>query len=346
MRTRTPIVGNLTPSRRRRGDAELEKRERLRAGAAARSPARWTAQDGSERLIWMLGLGALGLAWPTATIAPMAIAVALVASAPTLAATAALLFVFCFATYVYEPPWRGLYADLLRPEVAGRAQSTAHVMRGIAMAGALVGGGLALAVWQPLPFVIAANTSATACSIVAIRVREPRTSIRRDGRLRSRLAALWRLVRPDRTLRCFMLVNTARETTFAGMVALWAAAIYGIGLLAAGFATQWQSWFYGVVAVVALAGGAVMTLAWGLLLGIMPGRDQGAVSGLAVTTRGIGLLLGPPAVGIAVDVFQPFLDATDGYAAVWSHGRDPGADHPSPRRPPREGRPRRRPSAM
>lgn len=399
-------------------------REPRRARATIRrSLGHLAADDGSERLIWALGLGALGLAWPTATIAaflptvlqeltssdaviglvlaaegifalfvplvvgplsdatatpfgrrrpymllavpPMAIAVALVASASTLFATAALLFVFYFATYVYEPPWRGLYADLLRPEVAGRAQSAAHVMRGIAMAGALVGGGLALTLWEPLPFLIAASVAAAACSLVALRVREPRIRARRGGRLRSHLVAPWRLVRRDRALRRFMLVNTAWETTFAGMrtfvvlyivegldqplyvssavlavvtvgyvaaaallgpfvdgigvgrVALWAALVYGIGLLAAGFATEWHPWFYGVVGLVALAGGTVMTLAWSLLLALMPGRDRGAVSGLAVTTRGIGLLLGPPAVGIAVDLSRPALEATDGYAAVW-----------------------------
>jgi MFS family permease len=409
------IVANLTVRTRRTGGR--------RRATIRRHLGTLAATDGSERLIWTLGLGAMGLAWPTATIAaflptimqeftssdaligivlaaegvfallvplvvgplsdgtatplgrrrpymllavpPMAISVALAASAPTLLATAALLFVFYFATYVYEPPWRGLYADLLRPEVAGRAQSAAHVLRGVAMAGALVGGGLALTLWEPLPFLIAASVAAAACSIVALRVREPRTLPRRAGRLRSRLAAPLRLVRRDRTLRRFMIVNTAWETTFAGMrtfvvlyvvegldqplyvssavlavvavayvaaaallgpfvdgigvgrVVLWAAAIYGIGLFAAGFATQWNPWFFGVIALVALAGGTVMTLAWGLLLGLMPGRDEGAISGLAVTTRGIGLLLGPPAVGIAVDLCRPVLQATDGYAAVW-----------------------------
>jgi MFS family permease len=75
----------------------------------------------------------------------------------------------------------------------------------------------------------------------------------------------------------------------------------GLGLLAAGFATSWPSWYYAFVAIVALAGGIVMTLAWGLLLKLMPPTDRGAVSGLAVTTRGIGLLVGPPLVGLAVD---------------------------------------------
>ena len=172
---------------------------------------RSASPSSSERLLWTLGLGALGLAWPTATVAaylptvlrsftgsdtvigfvlasegvfaltlplvvgplsdatmtplgrrrpylllglpPMALAVGLVGSMPTLAATTLLLFVFFFGSYVYEPPWRGLYADLVPIEVQGRGQAAAHVMRGLAMAGALVGGGIALAAGIVLLFV-------------------------------------------------------------------------------------------------------------------------------------------------------------------------------------------------
>jgi hypothetical protein len=36
-----------------------------------------------------------------------------------------------------------------------------------------------------------------------------------------------------------------------------------------------------------------------------------------VTTRGLGLLIGPLAAGAAIDVSRPYLEATDGYAVVW-----------------------------
>jgi hypothetical protein len=49
----------------------------------------------------------------------------------------------------------------------------------------------------------------------------------------------------------------------------------------------------------------------------MPPQHRGAVSGLATTTKGLGLLLGAPIAGAAIDLARPFLDSTDGYAILW-----------------------------
>jgi MFS family permease len=394
-----------------------------RLNGAARRLVRSGTPPASERLLWTLGLGALGLAWPTATVAaylptvlrsftgsdaligavlasegvfallvplvvgplsdatttplgrrrpylilalpPMALAVALVASMSTLWATTFVLFVFFFGNYVYEPPWRGLYADLVAPDVAGRGQAASHVLRGVAMAGALVGGGIALAAWQPLPFLLAGAVTAVACGLVPLLVHETERARRQLDGWRSSLAVPWRLVRRDRTVRRFLIANIAWETTFAGMrtfvvlyvvvgldqslaissavlavvtigyalaaivlgpfvdrlgvgrVIFWASLAYGVGLALSGLASRWHSWYYAPVLVVAIAGGTVMTLAWALLFKLMPDRDQGAISGLALTTRGVGLLLGPPLVGLLVDLFEPVLEQTEGYAIIW-----------------------------
>jgi DHA1 family multidrug resistance protein-like MFS transporter len=415
------------PAERARMPAESAQDGRLDGGRRVRGRAASLVRSGapgdSERLLWTLGIGAFGLAWPTATVAaylptvlrsftgsdaligavlaaegvfalllplvvgplsdatvtplgrrhpylvfsvlPMAFAVGLVASMSTLWATAGLLFVFFFATYVYEPPWRGLYADLLPPEVAGRGQAASHVMRGLAMAGALVGGGLALSVWQPLPFVLAGAVTAVACGLVPLLVHEPGLGRRHFTGSWKTLRVPFEIVRSERVVRLFLVANVAWETTFAGMrtfvvlyiveglgqslavssfvlavvtvgyalaavglgpfadrlgvgrVILWASVVYGGGLLLAGLASQWHSWYYVPIFVVSVAGGTVMTLAWALLFKLMPGHDQGAAAGLAVTTRGVGLLVGPPVVGLAIDLFRPVLEQTQGYAIVW-----------------------------
>ena len=60
-----------------------------------------------------------------------------------------------------------------------------------------------------------------------------------------------------------------------------------------------------------------MTLAWGLLFKLMPPEHRGAISGLATTTKGVGLVVGPIAAGAAIDLLSPYLRSTDGYQVLW-----------------------------
>ena len=96
-----------------------------------------------------------------------------------------------------------------------------------------------------------------------------------------------------------------------------ASAVYGVGLLAGGLGREWHAWYLALIFVVAIAGGTVMTLAWGLLFKLMPAGDRGAVSGLATTTKGIGLVIGPLAAGAVIDILGPTLEHTQGYQALW-----------------------------
>jgi MFS family permease len=100
-------------------------------------------------------------------------------------------------------------------------------------------------------------------------------------------------------------------------VILIASLVYGVGLCMCVLAHQWHWWYYALIAPVAVAGGTVMTLAWGLLFKVMPAGDRGAISGLALMTKGVGLLAGPLAVGAVIDIFHPLLRSTDGYGAMW-----------------------------
>ena len=298
-------------------------------------------------------------------LVPMGAALSAVAFMGSLEATAVALFAFFFAYYLYEPPYRGLYPDCLPAGQFGRAQGVQHLFRGAALGGALVGGGFLLGVWEPFPFVLAAGVTLLACGTVIVLVREPPNAERAYDRLRTYLAAPWRVVRRDKNVRRFLIANTAWEATFAGMrtfvvlyiivgldqplhvssvvlavvaggyvtaaalsglyadrfrlghVILGASWVYGLGLLSAGFAQTWHWWFYAWIAPVAVAGGTVMTLAWGLLFKIMPPGDRGTITGLATTTKGIGLVVGPLAAGAAIDIVRPHLESTEGYAAVW-----------------------------
>ena len=64
-------------------------------------------------------------------------ALALMGLMPNLWTTTVVVLAFYVAYYVYEPPYRGLYPDLLPERVYGRAQGVQHLFRGIALGGGL-----------------------------------------------------------------------------------------------------------------------------------------------------------------------------------------------------------------
>src|SRR5436305_6142185 len=300
-----------------------------------------------------------------AALGPIGFCLLLMPFMPNLWTTALVVFAFFFAYYVYEPPYRGLYPDLLPPEVFGRAQGVQHVLRGLALGGALVGGGFLLDVWTPAPFLVAALVTALACGAVIVFVREDGGHGRVFRGFRAYLSTSWCILREEAAVRSFLAANAAWEGTFAaarifvvlyitrglhespriaslvlatvaggyvvaavwsgrvadriglGRVIFFCSFVYGGGLLAGGWAREWHDWYYGLIFPVAIAGGAVMTQSWGLLFRLMPPHHRGAISGLATTTKGIGILVGPLLAGGAKDLFAPYLKATHGYQVIW-----------------------------
>jgi len=300
-----------------------------------------------------------------AALGPMTFALALLAFMPNMWTTALMLSAVFFAYYVYEPPYRGLYPDVLPEHVFGRAQGVQHVFRGIAIGGALIGGGYLFHLWQPAPFVVAAAVVGSACLVPILLVTEDGGHGRVFEGVRTYVAHSWRVLRSDRDVATFLVANTAWEATFAGArtfvvlyvtvglgqplststvilaavaagyivaalvagrigdrvgiarVIVVASTIYGTGLVAGGLGREWHVWYLALIFLVAIAGGTVMTLAWGLLFKLMPPDERGAISGLATTTKGVGLVVGPLVAGGVIDVLRPHLTATEGYQALW-----------------------------
>jgi MFS family permease len=290
---------------------------------------------------------------------------ALVAFMPTIWTTAMIVGAFYAAYYVYEPPYRGLYPDLLPESLYARSQGVQHVMRGAAIGIALVGGGFLLKLWRPGPFLLAALVTTLACGGVVFLVQEHGGHDRVFRGMRAYVQTSWQIFRQEPDVRKFLACNAAWEGTFAAMrtwvvlyitkglgqplstssavlftvaagyivaalaagrigerlglarTIFYASCVYGVGLLFAGLADTWHAWFYAVIFPVAIAGGTVMTLSWALLFKLMPAQHRGAISGIATTTKGWGLLFGPVVAGIAIDQFSPYLKGTDGYQALW-----------------------------
>jgi MFS family permease len=301
-----------------------------------------------------------------AALPPMGFCLAILAFMPNIWTMTLIVLAFFFAYYVYEPPYRGLYPDILHESLYGRSQGVQHVLRGIALGVALVAGGFLFKVWHPAPFLLAAVATTAACGAVVLWVREPEGEGSRVFRgVRSYVKTSWTVFFGVPEVRRFLFANAAWEGTFAAMrtfvvlyitiglgeplstssavlatvavgyvlaalgswklgerlglarVILGASIVYGAGLLVAGLAQEWHNWYYGLILPVAVAGGTVMTLSWALLFKLMPAQHRGAIAGLATTTKGLGLLIGPLVAGIMIDVTKPYLSSTDGYAALW-----------------------------
>src|SRR2546423_15420438 len=134
---------------------------------------------------------------------------------PTLWTPALMVLGFFLACSVSEPPYRGLYPDLLPPSTYGRAQGIQHVLRGIALGAALVGGGFLLKAWHAAPFVLAAFVTTAACAVPILFVREDGG----HGRVFEGVAAYfkrsWSILRQETEVRRFLVANAAWEGTFA-----------------------------------------------------------------------------------------------------------------------------------
>jgi MFS family permease len=76
--------------------------------------------------------------------------------APDLNLAGITILIFFVGYYLYYPPYRAIYADLLPRRLFARAQSAQAIQRGAGLGIALITGGLLLSVWTPLPFVIGA----------------------------------------------------------------------------------------------------------------------------------------------------------------------------------------------
>jgi MFS family permease len=300
--------------------------------------------------------------------APAAAALVLIGFLHSLAAVAIATAVFFGFYFVAYEPYRALYPDLTDEEaIAGRAQSTQALARGLGTGLALLGGGLLLSIARPLPFLVAAVVLAGAVgAFVALLLRRdlpkrasegegPWELARRlpsmiagNGALRSYLAAnaLWELSLS--ALKAFIVLyltiglkyKLSTASLMIGGVALvillgagaagkagdrlgrlrvlqFALIAYAAGFTALSITTS-HAVILAAVPFVAIGGGTVMTLAYAVLMPMMPEDEHGALTGLYSFSRGIGIVLGPILAGILIAVTKQGLFAsTQGFQAMW-----------------------------
>jgi len=282
--------------------------------------------------------------------------------APSIALAAGAVLAFFVGYYLYYPPYRAMYADLLPRAFYARAQASQAILRGAGLGGALLAGGLLLSVSRSLPFLVAAAAIfATTLALLPVARLEnacPNATLPYTG------GSVRDLLLHDSSMRSFAAANALWEFSFAGLksfIVLYvvrglgdspsiasaviavvavayvvgapiagrladrygmlrvirpAAAVYGIGLMI-GFVPHTLAPLLVGLPFVALAGSILLTLPQALAFSLAPRGTEGAAAGLQDFSRGLGVVLGPIAVGVAVDAFRHQLSATHGYAAMW-----------------------------
>lgn len=235
----------------------------------------------SDRLRTPLGGRLPFLLGATPVLAAALIVLGLVGSLPAMAAA---VFVFFAAYFVAYEPYRALYPDLVGEEVAGRSQSAQAMGRGAGTVLALVGGGLLLAIAQPVPFAVAAAVLLVSTGTFAhflLRSRGvPDQGRRPESELRDAAGELWRTISRRAVLRTFLAANALWELSLGALktfVVLYITKGLGIGLSAA-------AGIIGGAAVFVLAGAAVSGK-----LGDRFGKRR--VMAWALGVYGVGLLM-------------------------------------------------------
>jgi maltose/moltooligosaccharide transporter len=218
----------------------------------------------------------------------------LLAWAPTYWAAALAVVFFFLGYYLYYPPYRALYADVLPREMFARSQSSQAILRGAGLGAALMAGGLLLDVWKPLPFVIAgAVLVATTLTLAPIVRSNARCDEDADEAGTLHISDLFR----NRQMMTFGAANSLWEFSFSGLktfIVLYV--VSGLG--------KSPAMASAVIAVVALAYVAGAPLASRLAdrHGILPVMTWAAI------LYGVGLCLGSIPTTLTPSLFMlPFV---------------------------------------
>jgi MFS family permease len=161
----------------------------------------------------------LGRRLPYAVFAAplLVLPLAILPFAHSYAQTVALVSLFFVGYFVYYPPYQALFAELVPASHQGRALGAQGMMRGLGLGAALVGGGLLLAVWTPLPFVLAGGALVLSTVVLVRGVRGRSTRAPRAVASAAPGPGVLRLVRERRELRAFVAANALWELSFMGL---------------------------------------------------------------------------------------------------------------------------------
>lgn len=214
---------------------------------------------------------------------PLVAALALLGFVNSIAAAAVVVALFFVGYFVAYEPYRALYPDLVDSTIAGRAQASQAIFRGLGTFLALAGGGLLISIAQPLPFVAAAvvvGISLGGFSWAGVRHKRREGHDLEEPPIVELCRRIADLVRGQHTLQAFLVANGLWELALSALktfVVLYVTRTMGLSLAE-------SSLVIGAAAVVVLAGALVSGT-----LGDRIGRAR--VMRVSLLVYGLGLLV-------------------------------------------------------
>ena len=150
----------------------------------------------------------------------LVVALAALGYVHSVALAAVVVAVFFVGYFVAYEPYRALYPDLVDDEIAGRAQSTQAIFRGLGTFLALLGGGLLISISDPLPFIAAAVIVAacmTAFAATGVRYRRRERSHGQPDIVETAIRVADILRCCENRLRSFLVANALWELALAAL---------------------------------------------------------------------------------------------------------------------------------
>ena len=250
----------------------------------------------------------LGRRMPFVLIGAPVVAAALVLLpfSPSVGVAAAAIFAFFVGYYVYYPPYRALYADLLPRRLYARAQSGQAIARGLGLGVALLAGGLLLGLWQPLPFLIGAGMlGVTTIALLPVFRLQSRCG---NSTLPYQPGSLRTVLLSHPKLWLFSAVNALWEFSFAGLksfivlyvvrglgrspgLASAVIAVVAVAYIVGAPLAGWLADRYGLVRVLRLTS---LIYGAGLLVGVVPHTLTPLLIGLPIVALAGAIVLTLP----------------------------------------------------
>jgi Na+/melibiose symporter-like transporter len=185
----------------------------------------------------------------------LVIALAVLGFVDSIAGAAIVVAIFFVGYFVAYEPYRALYPDLVDHAIAGRAQGSQAIFRGLGTFLALVGGGLLISIADPLPFIAAAvvvGACLGAFCVAGVRYRRRERPAQEEA-VAEVVRDVADIVRGHRELQAFLVANALWELALSALktfVVLYVTKTLGLSLAGSSLAI-------GVAASVVLVGALV-----------------------------------------------------------------------------------------